>query len=237
MVILAHRGFSAKFPENTLKAFQKGFECGADGLELDLRMTADKKIVVIHDEDLERLFGDRIKVCELTLSELKKYQQDGEPIPTFEEVLSIIPGGKLLNAEFKEHEVADDAIDLIGRYSLLEDTIISSFHHYLIAKLIKKYPHIKFGFLIGEELRENPIELVRSLLEHKPYSMHLPHQLADYPKYFKTICHMIKKENVKIFIWTLDDLQKYESIKDMIDGVITNDVCVFVKHIKKDKLS
>lgn len=234
MVIFAHRGYSAKFPENTLKAFQKGFECGADGLELDLRMTADKKIVVIHDEDLERLFGVKIKVCDLTLSELRKYQHDGEPIPTFEEVLSIIPKGKMLNAEFKEHEVAGDAIELIKRYSLIENTIISSFHHDLIAKLINEYPQIKFGFLVGEELRENPIELVKSLLEHRPYSMHLPHQLADYPLYFRIICGMIKKVKVKIFIWTLNDLQKYEKIKESIDGVITDDACMFVKHVKRN---
>lgn len=232
MVIFAHRGYSAKFPENTLKAFKKGFEYGADGLELDLRMTADKKIVVIHDEDLERLFGVKIKVCESTLSELRRYHRDGEPIPTFEEVLSIIPKGKLLNAEFKEHEVAEDAIELIKRYSLLENSIISSFHHDLIAQLIRRYPQMKFGFLIGEELRNNPIELVKNLLEYKPYSMHLPHQLADYREYFNIICNMIKQQNVKIFIWTLDDLQKYQKIKNNIDGVITNDVESFVKLLR-----
>lgn len=233
MVIFAHRGYSAKFPENTLKAFKKGFEYGADGLELDLRITADGKIVVIHDEDLQRLFGVQFKVAELTLNELKKYNRDGESIPTFEEVLSIIPKEKLLNAEFKEHRVADDAIELIRKYSLVENSIISSFHHDLIADLIKRYPKMKFGFLVGEELKNNPIKLIESLLEHKPYSMHLPHQLIDYPDYFNIICNLIKKHNVKIFIWTLDDLQKYEKVKNSIDGVITNDVGSFVKYLKE----
>lgn len=235
MVIFAHRGYSAKFPENTLKAFKKGFEYGADGIELDLRMTADRKIVVIHDEDLQRLFGVKTKICDLTLSELEKYEKDGERIPTFEQVLSIIPKGKLLNAEFKEHEVAEDAIDLIEKYSMTEETVISSFHHDLIADLIKKYPHMKFGFLVGEELKNNPVELIKKLLEHRPYSMHLPHQLADYPDYFNLICDLVKKHGAKIFIWTLDDLQKYERIKDKIDGVITNDVDRFVKHTKTSR--
>ncbi|HOJ88711.1 MAG TPA: glycerophosphodiester phosphodiesterase family protein [Pseudothermotoga sp.] len=232
MVILAHRGYSAKFPENTLKAFKKGFEYGADGLELDLRLTADGELVVIHDEDLQRLFGVQQKIRELTLKQLRKYSQDGETIPTFEEVLSIIPKGKLLNAEFKEHEVAEDAIDLIEKHGLVESTIVSSFHHDLIARLIKEYPKMKFGFLIGEELRDNPIELVKNLLKHNPYSMHLPHQLADYPYYFSIICDLVKKCGAKIFIWTLDDLQEYERIKDRIDGVITNEVDMFVKHLR-----
>lgn len=232
MVILAHRGYSAKFPENTLKAFKKGFEYGADGLELDLRLTADGELVVIHDEDLQRLFGVQQKIRELTLKQLRKYSKDGETIPTFEEVLSIIPKGKLLNAEFKEHEVAEDAIDLIKKHGLVESTIVSSFHHDLIARLIKEYPKMKFGFLIGEELRDNPIELVKNLLKHNPYSMHLPHQLADYPDYFNIICDLVKKCGAKIFIWTLDDLQKYERIKDRIDGVITNEVDMFVNHLR-----
>lgn len=214
MVIMAHRGYSAKFVENTLKAFEKAFECGADGLEFDLRMTADKHIVVIHDEDLERVFGVKRKVCELTLGELKSYAKEGEKIPTFEELLSIVPEGKLLNAEFKEPQVAEDAIRLIEKHSLQKETVISSFHHDLITRLIKQYPHMHFGFLVGEELKDNPVQLIKNLLEYKPYSMHLPHQLADYPEYFNIICDLVKSKGVKIFIWTLDDLQKYERIKD-----------------------
>ncbi|MGJ8455158.1 glycerophosphodiester phosphodiesterase family protein [Pseudothermotoga sp. U03pept] len=232
MVIIAHRGYSAKFLENTLKAFKKAFEFGADGIELDLRMTADKNIVVIHDEDLERLFGVKKRICELTLSELKSYTKEGEKIPTFEELLSIVPKGKLLNAELKEPQVAEDAIRLIGEYSLQKETVISSFHHDLIARLIKQYPHMNFGFLVGEELKNDPVQLIRTLLEYKPYSMHLPHQLADYPQYFNLICDLVRSQGVKIFIWTLDDLQKYERIKDKIDAVITNDVGSFVEHIK-----
>ncbi len=232
-MILAHRGYSKKFKENTLLAFRKAFEFGADGIELDLRVTKDGTAVVIHDENLESFCGAQKKVRELTLQELREFVSNGERVPTFEEVLKIMPRGKLLNAEFKEREVSEQAISLIRKYDLVMETVVSSFDHQLIAELIQKHRDMKFGFLVGEELRNDPIGLIRNLLLYDPYSLHLPHQLADYPSVFSSICNMIKQKNTKIYIWTLDDLEKFERIKDKIDGVITNDVELFVRRTRE----
>ncbi len=233
MVILGHRGYSKRFKENTLTAFQKAFQFGADGIELDLRMTKDGTVVVIHDDNLESFCNVSKKVKELTLKELKEFMSNGEKVPTFEEVLKIVPVGKIINAEFKEREVSEQAIFLIKKYGLVEQTVISSFDHELISELIQKHSDFKFGFLVGEELRNNPIDLIRNLLSHKPYSMHLPHQLADYPPIFSKICEMTKQNKVRIYIWTLDDIEKFDKISHLIDGVITNDVESFVNHVRK----
>jgi len=228
MVILAHRGYSAKFFENTLTAFKKAFEFGADGVELDLRSTRDNQIVVVHDDNLERFCGINVKISDLNLRELREYNREGEKIPSFEEVLSIIPPGKILNVELKERTPAESALQAVRKLFSPQNTIVSSFDHDLISFLIKRHPDFKFGFLVGEELRNDPIGLIRSLLEEKPYSIHLPVQLVDYPQYFESICTAIKSKKVDIYIYTVNDPDKCVRFVNMVDGIITDEVEKFV---------
>lgn len=138
MIVLGHRGYSARYPENTMIAFKKALELGADGIELDLRGTKDGRVVVIHDEDLKRLCGADVKVADLTFEELKNYRIGTDGIPSFEEVLSILDKRYILNAEIKEASVAEEALKLIYEFRLTESTVVSSFDHELIARLIEK---------------------------------------------------------------------------------------------------
>ncbi|WP_041076162.1 glycerophosphodiester phosphodiesterase family protein [Thermotoga caldifontis] len=229
MIVLGHRGYSAQYPENTLIAFRKALELGADGVELDLRGTKDGKVVVIHDEDLKRLCGADVKVSEVSFEELRNYRVQSESIPSFEEVLSILGPDHVLNAEIKEARVAEKALQLIDEFGLTRNTVVSSFDHQLIASLMKKRPDVKFGFLVGEELKNDPIGLIERLLQHKPYSMHLPHQLFDYPIVAEKIVKLVRNAGSKIYVWTLDDPDKYERIKQHLDCVITNQVELFVR--------
>lgn len=235
MTVLAHRGYSARYPENTLIAFKRALELGADGIELDLRGTKDGRVVVIHDEDLKRLCGVDVKVADLSFEELKSYRVQTETVPSFEEVLSILDSKHILNAEIKEASVAEKVLQLIDEFHLTGNTVVSSFDHELIAELIKRRPDMKFGFLVGEELRNDPIGLIERLLQHKPYSMHLPHQLFDYPFIYEKVVKMIRDAGAKIYVWTLDDLEKFERIKPYLDAVITNQVELFVNALKKNR--
>lgn len=233
MIVLGHRGYSARYPENTLIAFKKALELGADGIELDLRGTRDGKVVVIHDEDLKRLCGVDAKVSDLTFEELNKYAVNGEKIPAFEEVLALLDQKHILNAEIKEARVAQEALKLIDEFHLTKSVVVSSFDHELIAHLIKQRPDMKFGFLVGEELRNDPIGLVEKLLQYRPYSMHLPHQLFDYPILAEKIVKLVKDLDIKVYVWTLDDINKYWRIERHVDAVITNEVELFVSALKK----
>ena len=69
MQIFAHRGFSSQYPENTMTAFRKALEAGADGIELDARLTLDGKIVVMHDPSVDRTTNGKGKVRDLTFAE------------------------------------------------------------------------------------------------------------------------------------------------------------------------
>ncbi|MEA2071024.1 MAG: glycerophosphodiester phosphodiesterase family protein, partial [Asgard group archaeon] len=87
-VILGHRGASAVEPENTMRAFHKAVEDGADGIELDIHKTKDEKIVVIHDATIDRTSNGFGKVAEMTYADLQKFDfGNGEKIPLLEDVL------------------------------------------------------------------------------------------------------------------------------------------------------
>jgi len=88
MLNIAHRGFSSRFPENSLLAFEEGLKAGADGFECDLRMTADSRIVVFHDDDLRRLCNSAGSIEEMNWAEIQKLRIKGtEKIPSLEEML------------------------------------------------------------------------------------------------------------------------------------------------------
>ena len=107
--IYAHRGASAYAPENTLPAFQAAMEQGADGIELDVHLSRDGELVVIHDEELDRTTNGTGLVKDHTLAELKKLCADNGMsgygdvrIPTLQEVLELVkPSGMLVNIELK----------------------------------------------------------------------------------------------------------------------------------------
>jgi glycerophosphoryl diester phosphodiesterase len=107
VVVTAHRGFSGRYPENTLLAFARAAELGVDIIEFDLRGTRERVPVVIHDPTVERTSNGEGPVGELTLGALKRLDFSGggghgQEIPTFEEALAEIPTSVGLNIQVKE---------------------------------------------------------------------------------------------------------------------------------------
>jgi glycerophosphoryl diester phosphodiesterase len=100
--IVAHRGASASAPENTLLAFRTAWELGVESVELDVRLSRDGEVVVIHDETTERVAGVRRAVADQTLAELARLDAGrGEPIPTLAQALATVPAGRTLFVEIK----------------------------------------------------------------------------------------------------------------------------------------
>lgn len=150
--IFAHRGYRAKYPENTMLAFKKAEEVGANGIELDVHLTKDQQIVVIHDETIDRTTNGSGYVRDYTLEQLQQFSIKDkdttfqEKIPTLKEVLEWIQSTNLLlNIELKNDLIAYDGleekiIELIRLYQLENRIILSSFNHesLLICKQLAK---------------------------------------------------------------------------------------------------
>ena len=94
---IAHRGAKGYFPENTISAFEKAFELGCDGIELDVHLSADGKIIVIHDATIDRTTNGKGLVTDLTLEFIKSAGFPNAQIPTLDDVIAITPKKCLVN--------------------------------------------------------------------------------------------------------------------------------------------
>jgi len=160
-VVAAHRGYKAAYPENTLLAFKKALELGIEMLELDLHLTKDNEVVIIHDETLERTTNGTGKIGEYTLEELRQLDAglwfakefSGLRIPTLKEFCELIkPYQKLLlNVEIKPAEnaveVVDEAFVILKEYGLISRCVFTSFDAKIIAYLHDTYNQKTQGFI------------------------------------------------------------------------------------------
>ena len=165
-LILAHRGFAAEYPENTMLAFKEAEKTGADGLELDVQMTRDGELVVIHDEKVDRTTNGTGLVKDFTLEELRKLDarfkfkelSKKEQIPALDEVLEWLSGtGMICNIELKNSIIPyegmeEKVINLVRAYGLTDRIIISSFNHYSIVHSYILAPEIEIAPLLSEGL-------------------------------------------------------------------------------------
>lgn len=131
MLIIGHRGAAGLAPENTMASFEAGFEAGADMLELDVRLTADNRLVVIHDARLLRTHRHRDTIANLTYEHLCELAKD-KPIPLVEHVLDEYFGRVLLNIELKSRGSGEQLIKLLKKRYITkaadwDKLIISSF--------------------------------------------------------------------------------------------------------------
>lgn len=159
--IYGHRGFSGKYPENTMLAFQKAIEIGCDGIELDVHLTKDNELVIIHDEDIKRTANGQGLVRDMTLEELRKFDYSAgfkgvygvNTIPTLREYFELVKDTDIItNIElktgiFEYPGIEQKVIDMIREYGLEKKIILSSFNHYSILRCEKIAPEIKRGFL------------------------------------------------------------------------------------------
>ncbi|WP_130891340.1 glycerophosphodiester phosphodiesterase [Fusobacterium ulcerans] len=157
----AHRGFSGKYPENTMLAFKKAIEAGADGIELDVQLTKDGEVVIIHDETIDRTTDGKGLVADYTYEELCSFdasfiyhgQMGFNKIPTLREYLELVKDKNIItNIELKtgilEYPGIEEKVwNLIQEYKVEDKVIISSFNHYSVLRMKNIAPNLKYGLL------------------------------------------------------------------------------------------
>ena len=159
MRVAAHRGFSEKYPENTMEAFCAAIEIGADEIETDVRVTADGELVLIHDDRVDRTTNGEGKVCEMTLAELKKLDAGvkkgeefaGAKIPMLRELFELVKDHPTLtlDIELKEYptegrealafEVCDRILAMLDEYGFTDRCVVNSFSGKLNEYVREKY--------------------------------------------------------------------------------------------------
>ncbi len=161
-IIVAHRGASAVAPENTLTAFKRAVDDGADAIELDIRLTSDGEVIVFHDAQLRRTTNGKGKVEQLTLADLKRLSAGAwfdksffsETIPTLDEVLELLPRRIGVNIEIKtdlqsrrHSDIVQRCCSVIQKHRAESYVLISSFHHAFIKDVKQWLPSVATGLL------------------------------------------------------------------------------------------
>lgn len=222
IIIWAHRGASGEAPENTLAAFRLAEQSGADGLELDVRLTADGKPVVLHDTALDRTTDLRGELASYRLCDVQHAdagiwfakQFAGEVLPTVEQVLQWAGGRLYLNLEIKEYAAGIAVKELLERFPRCR-VLISSFNHELLKALRENVPQISVGFL--SETRRWHRQL-RAAVSCGAESFHLRQDLITSEHVAQ--CHAL---GLKVYPWVVDDPGRFGVLLRMgVDGVFTN---------------
>lgn len=159
-IIFAHRGASAHAPENTLAAFNLAVEQGADGIELDVKLTLDGHVVVIHDASVDRTTGAHGRVKDMTLDELRSLDAgsffseklNGEKIPTLEEVFEVVGKRTFINVELTNYSTPHDHLSesvcmLVKKMGLQKRVLFSSFLPSNLSKARSYLPSVPTGLL------------------------------------------------------------------------------------------
>ncbi|MGX9290126.1 glycerophosphodiester phosphodiesterase [Bacillus sp. A015] len=167
--IFAHRGFKGIYPENTMIAFEHALHSGADGIELDVQLTKDGRLAVIHDEKLNRTTDMKGLVKDHTYEELKAgdashsfYEETGAvSIPLLEEVLelvaqqsSLIINIELKNSIYRYPGIEEKVKEQIEHFQIEDRVLVSSFHHGSLALFHKLMPQIELAVLTMDVIHQ-----------------------------------------------------------------------------------
>jgi glycerophosphoryl diester phosphodiesterase len=226
--IWAHRGASFYAPENTLEAFDIAVKQKADGIELDVQLSKDGKLVVIHDEIIDRVSNGTGYVKDYNLSELKQFNvaklfphYGFSEIPTLEEVYSLLKGTNLIiNVELKTgiifyEGIEQKVLDMAKKMNMEDNIIYSSFNHYSLLNLRELNKDVKIGVLVSDiyvDIWDYAIKLGADALHPIGHMLKLPGFIEK-----------CKEKNMKLHVWTVDNEEEISLLNNYgIDAIITN---------------
>ena len=143
-VCIAHRGFSALYPENSLLAFKRAIDIGANVIELDIRETKDKELIIFHDPNLKRIAGIDSEISSLSLNEIRKIDLGmSQKIPTLREVLELVSRRVGLNVHmYISGDAIDRVISLCDEYKMLESIFLALSNKEDIIRVKRDYPDV-----------------------------------------------------------------------------------------------
>ena len=218
--VIAHRGASAHAPENTLAAFQLALDQGADGIELDVMLSKDGQLIVIHDDRVDRTTNGTGKVAEMYLPELKVLDAgNGETLPTLPEVFDRFGGKFLINIELKNYSSLFDRLPVVvaeqvKAFRLTDSVIVSSFNPFNLPRFYRRVPEVKRGLLTQPgKARSGLNNLFRFAALH--------------PYYEDVDAALVQAEHARgrqVNVWTVDDPDEIRRLAGLgVDMLITND--------------
>ncbi len=233
--IIAHRGYSAIAPENTVAAFKLAWEKGADSCELDLYLSADDRVVLLHDADTKRTTGIEGKVTEKTLAELQKLDAGswkgeawkGEPIPGLAEALATLPAGR--QRFFLEIKDTVRAVPVLAREleswkDRADQLCIIAFDREVAREAKKAMPWIAVYRLSSGEMKDKtPVDLAQLILDTKADGLDGLNLGLKFD-WTPALVEQIRAAGLGLYVWTVnqpEDARRFAALG--LDGITTDD--------------
>ena len=230
-VIFAHRGASAYAQENTLAAFELALEQGADGIELDAKLSADGHVVVIHDATVDRTTGAHGRVRDLSLADLRALEagssfsdaRRGENIPALEEVFEAVGKRTFINIELTNYttprdRLVDSVCTLVKKFGLQDSVLFSSFFASNLSRARRILPEVPRGLLawngfLGAWARSFGFAFGQYQALHS--------NLKDATRQQVQRVHRLKR---RVHVWTVNTAADMRRLFNWgVDGIITDD--------------
>ena len=226
VVNVAHRGASGNYPENTLIAFQKALEIGVDEIELDLHMTKDGHLIVMHDSTVDRTTDGTGAIAELTLAEIKALdagrvfseQFQGERVPTWEEALDLVQGQVSLNVHLKEGGNPDGHYERKVAQALHEFQMVEASIWHAAMKALEFLPRLTRGLSAESFARIAPQEYIQKSVEMGLRTMQPGRDITT--REFVQKAHAAGRVVHVFYADTPEDMRAYIEIG--VDGILTN---------------
>ncbi len=210
--VIAHRGFSSRYPENTLAAIRAAIKIGADLVEIDVQETTDGQVVVFHDYRLQRLCGLDNRIDRVTLRQLRAAKPD---VPTLAQALRAVRGHATLLIEMKRVDARKVAA-IIKREGMVGETIVFSFSRELMEVISRTSPEIPRWGLFGEDFQLGLREL-RSTVSVQ--GVGLGSRWVTDPR----IIARLHREQLQVNVWTVNSPHRMKQLAQWgVDGIITN---------------
>jgi len=212
---IGHRGASRDFPENTIAAFRAAIDAGAQMCELDVQLTGDGAVVVIHDDTVDRTTDGRGAVAQLSLAHLKRLDAGrGERIPTLDEVFAATAGKCGLNIELKAGKVEREVADLMRKWDAVDTSMVSSFDWDKLAAIHE----IDSGLRIGVLEEKNALAMLEKAAQLQAYAINPRFDIVT-----PELCDDAHSRGLKVLVWTVDTPEAMRlQIGYGVDGIMTN---------------
>ncbi len=213
--IIGHRGAPAEEPENTLSSLRRALDLGAAAVELDVQLTRDGRLAVIHDETLDRTTNGRGAVRDRTLAELKQLDAGkGEPIPSLEEVLELVQGRGRLLVELKQPEAAPALLKFFRKNRAFEVARVISFWHPAVQALKAAEPRLKTGILLVGRPAD-PAALAHAA---RADTLVLNYRYLD-----RDLVAAAHRQELRVIAWNIDDPEILPTYLELnLDAICTN---------------
>ena len=176
VVVTSHRGAGSLEPENTLRAIRRAIAIGVDQIELDVQLTKDGHLILMHDPAVDRTTNGSGKIADLTLAEIRQLDVgSGERVPTLDEALALIESKVILQIELKGSGTAQPTVSAIMNAGKEDHVVLTSFMHQELQDARRLNSRLRLGVLWGRL----PVDVMQQTKQLGAEALHVWHEFVD----------------------------------------------------------